>query len=121
MASKKTIVLGASPNPERASYQAVQLLNSKHHEVIALGIKAGTIDGIDIQTDKPTITNIDTISLYVGPDKQSEWYPYLLSIHPRRIIFNPGTENPELLQLAQAHGIQTETSCTLVLLSTGQY
>ncbi|HRG69900.1 MAG: CoA-binding protein [Saprospiraceae bacterium] len=121
MSSKKTIVLGASPNPDRASYQAVQLLNSKHHDVIALGIKAGIIDGIEIQLDKPMPTAIDTISLYLGPDKQAEWYPYILSIHPRRIIFNPGTENQELLQLAQAHGIQTEAACTLVLLSTGQY
>jgi len=121
MASKKTIVLGASPNPERAAYQAVELLNKYQHEPIAIGIKTGTVDGIEIQTDKPNLEGIDTISLYIGPDKQAEWYPYILSIHPRRIIFNPGTENPELMKLAQAHGIQTEAACTLVLLSTGQY
>lgn len=121
MSSKKTIVLGASSNPERYAYRAVLQLKKHGHEVIALGKKEGEIDGVIIHTDKPLYKSVDTVSLYLNPDHQKEWYPYILSIHPRRIIFNPGAENPELSQVAAAHGIQTDESCTLVLLSIGQY
>ena len=121
MSSKKTIVLGATTNPDRASYQAVQKLNQNHHEVIPVGIREGEIEGIKIINDKILFKSIDTLSLYIGPANQPEWYPYILALHPRRLIFNPGTENPELQKMANAHGIQTEEACTLVLLQTGQY
>ncbi|MBK6544077.1 MAG: CoA-binding protein [Saprospiraceae bacterium] len=121
MKSKKTLVLGATTNPERYSYLAVKKLMEYHHEVIPVGIRKGEIEGIKIENNKPVLKSIDTISLYLNPDHQQEWYPYILSTHPRRLIFNPGTENQELQKLAQEHGIHTEEACTLVLLQTGQY
>ncbi len=118
---KRTIVLGASIHPERYSNRAVIQLQKHGHEVIAIGNREGEINGVKIHTDKPFLKSVDTISLYLNPVHQQEWYPYILSIHPRRIIFNPGAENDELSQMAAAHGIQTDESCTLVLLTTGQY
>lgn len=119
--SKKTIVLGASINPERYSNKAVIQLKKNGHEVIAIGNHEGEINGVKIQTGKPLINSVDTLSLYLNPIHQKEWYAYILSIQPRRIIFNPGTENSELARMAAAYGIQTEEACTLVLLTTGQY
>jgi predicted CoA-binding protein len=119
--SKKTVVLGASIHPERYSNRAVRQLQKQGHEVIAIGNAEGEIDGVKIHTDKPELSSVDTLSLYLNPTHQKEWYSYILSINPRRIIFNPGTENSELEDLADSHGIQTDESCTLVLLSTGQY
>ncbi|HEX5624941.1 MAG TPA: CoA-binding protein [Saprospiraceae bacterium] len=116
-----TIVLGASPNPARYAYLAVRSLKLHGHEAFPVGIKAGQIDDTAIATDRPALKGIDTISLYLNPDHQRDWYSYILSIHPRRIIFNPGTENEELEKMAAAHGIQTISACTLVMLSTGQY
>jgi predicted CoA-binding protein len=118
---KKTIVIGASVHPERYSNKAVIQLKKNGHEVIAIGNSEGEIDGIKIHTDKPMISHVDTISLYLNPDHQKEWYAYILSIYPRRLIFNPGAENSELMQIAASHGIQTDESCTLVLLTTKQY
>ncbi len=118
---KKTLVLGASPNPERASWQVVKKLNSLGFETIAVGNKSGSIGQIDIKLDKPFENDIHTISMYLNADRQKEFYSYILSVHPRRIIFNPGAENSELAVLAAAHGIQVENACTLVLLSTGQF
>ncbi|HRI00153.1 MAG TPA: CoA-binding protein [Saprospiraceae bacterium] len=120
MNSKTTAVIGASPNQDRYSYKAVEMLTSYHHEVIALGQKTGTIADVPINTDRPNI-NVDTVSLYLNPTNQESWYSYILQLRPRRIIFNPGTENPVLSSLAQAHGIECTEACTLVLLSTGQY
>jgi predicted CoA-binding protein len=121
MQSKLTIVLGASSHVERYSHKAVLRLRQFGHEVVAIGKTAGEIDGIKIQTDRPDIKAVDTVTLYLNPVHQHEWYSYILSIHPRRIIFNPGAENPELAKLANAHGIQTDEACTLTLLATGQY
>ena len=119
--NKKTIVIGASDNPERYAYKAVKLLTAYHQEVVALGIKQGQIDEVPIQTDRPIMNDIHTITLYLNPERQEDWYSYILSVHPRRIVFNPGTENEKLASLAQAHGIATEEACTLVLLNTNQY
>ena len=119
--SKKTIVLGASPHAERYSNRAVLQLKKYGHEVIAIGNAGGEIDGVILQTGKPMEYGVDTISLYLNPKHQAEWYAYILSVHPRRILFNPGAENEQLEQIAAAHGIQTDESCTLVLLTTGQY
>lgn len=117
----KTLVLGATDNPDRYAYRAVHQLKKYGHEVVPVGIRKGQVAGIDIQTDRPTAQGIDTVTLYVGPKNQPGWYDYILSLKPRRIIFNPGTENAELEQKAQAAGIQTEEACTLVMLSVGQY
>lgn len=120
-APKKTLVLGASDNPARYSFRAVHQLKSHGHEVVPVGIRKGTVAGLPIHTDRPAAADIDTVTLYVGPQNQSSWYDYILDLQPRRIIFNPGTENPELERLAQARGIATEEACTLVMLSIGQY
>lgn len=116
----KTLVIGASLNPERYSYKAVKLLKHHGHEVYAYGIQHGYIDDVSIGHEMPE-TGIDTVTLYLQPARQKEFYNQLLKLNPRRIIFNPGTENSELEQLANAIGIQTENACTLVLLNTGQY
>jgi len=118
---KKTVVLGASANPERYSYLAVQNLTKQNHSVIAIGNKAGLINGVAIITDHPAEKDVDTVTLYLNPTAQKEYYDYIFSLHPKRIIFNPGTENDELENLAKAKGIQAIEACTLVMLRTGQY
>ena len=119
---KRTLVLGASPSPERYAFKATQMLSKHRHKVFPVGLRKGKIDDHDILTDTPEIENIDTLTLYVGPKNQPVYYDYILNvINPRRIIFNPGTENKALEKLAQTKGIQTEEACTLVLLSIGNY
>lgn len=118
---KLTIVIGASPNPARYSYLAVQRLAAHSHPVIAVGKRSGAIGSIPVQPNPPDIKEADTVTLYINPSLQPLYYDYLLSLHPRRIIFNPGTENKELEALAQKNNIATLEACTLVLLSTGQY
>ena len=118
---KKTLVLGASDNPGRYSFRAVHMLKNHGHDVVPVGIRRGQVAGQDIHTDRPQLPDIDTVTLYVGPQNQPAWYDYILSLKPRRILFNPGTENPELERLAQQQGIRTEEACTLVLLSIGNY
>ena len=119
--SKKTVVLGASPNPDRYSNMAVRRLRNAGHPVTAIGLNPATIGDVEIATEQQAITDVDTVTLYLNAGNQIEYYDYILSLHPRRIIFNPGAENPELEALASAHGIQPVEACTLVLLSTGQY
>lgn len=121
MLSKKTIVLGASDHPERYSYKAVIQLQQSGYEVVAVGNRVGNIQGVAIHTGRPALNSIDTITVYLNPEHQKDWYNYILSVYPKRIILNPGAENDELKRIAQEHGIQVEESCTLVLLSTGQY
>lgn len=116
---KKTIVIGASPNPDRFSYKAVRLLHRNEHPVVAQGIREGKIDDIDIIKGKPQVNDIHTVTMYVGPARQAEYYDYILSLKPKRIIFNPGTENPEFKQMAEQNGIETVENCTLVMLNTG--
>ena len=119
--NKKTLVLGASENPARYSYLAINRLTNNKHPVVAIGKKKGMVAGITIETEKIEVTDIDTVTLYVGPQHQKEYYDYIISLHPKRIIFNPGTENDELVRLAVKNNIQPLEACTLVLLSTGQY
>jgi predicted CoA-binding protein len=121
LAPKKTVVLGASPNPRRYSYLAVQRLRNAGHPVAAIGRKPATVGDVDIITYKAAVEAVDTVTLYLNAANQMEYYDYILSLHPRRIIFNPGAENPELEALASANGIEPVEACTLVLLSTGQY
>lgn len=118
---KKTLVLGASENPERYSNKAILRLRSKGHSVVAIGRRKGQVDDVPIGTDQEPVADIDTVTLYLNPTNQKPYYDYILSLHPKRIIFNPGTENPELEQLAEENGIYTQEACTLVLLGTGQY
>lgn len=118
----KTLVLGASPNPQRYSYLAIDKLRMHQHEVIAIGLRPGRVADVDILTEWPSIIpELDTITLYLGPDLQKPLYDQIIAFHPRRIIFNPGTENVELMQLAEAAGIEVEAACTLVLLSLNAF
>ena len=121
MENKKTLVIGASPNPSRYSYKAVSLLRSYNYPVEALGIKEGQIGDVEIQFGKPELSDIHTVTLYVGPERQPEYYDYILSLNPKRLIFNPGTENIELENLAKQAGIVTIENCTLVMLNTGRF
>lgn len=118
-----TAIIGASTNPQRYSYIAAQMLSDRTYPFIPIGIKQGTIFGkpiLDIR-EKPPIKDIDTLTLYLGNKNQSDWTEYILSLKPRRIIFNPGAENLEFQRLANNNGIETLNACTLVMLSTGQY
>jgi uncharacterized protein len=122
MSNKKTLVLGASPNPARYSNIATHRLVMHGHEVIPLGIRHGKIGDLDIELEQKIWNEVDTLTLYMNPQRQAPFYDYILNtIAPKRIIFNPGTENEELRLLAQKKNIQTNYACTLVLLSTGQY
>ena len=121
MSSKKTLVLGASANPATYSYLAVNKLSRFNHPVIGIGKRKGKAGDIEIDTEQKPFTDIDTITLYLNPKNQKQYYDYIISLKPKRIIFNPGTENPELYELAKQNNIQVMEACTLVLLSTGQY
>ena len=118
---KKTLVLGASDNPSRYSYLAVQRLRKHGHDVVAIGRKATKVEDVAIEKETSNFENIDTVTLYLNPQHQKEYYDYILSLNPKRIIFNPGTENDELKKLATQKGIQSLEACTLVMLSTNQY
>jgi predicted CoA-binding protein len=118
---KKTVVLGASDNPSRYSFLAIQKLRRYGHPVVAIGKKTGTVGDTAVITERPEEKEVDTITLYLNPAHQKQYYDYILSLHPKRIIFNPGAENPELEQLAEANDIEPMEACTLVLLGTGQY
>jgi predicted CoA-binding protein len=119
--NKPTVVIGASPNSDRYSYKATISLQQHQQPVFPIGIRNGQINGLDIITNKPALENIDTVTLYVGPDNQDPWIDYIFSLNPKRIIFNPGTENPEFEALAESKGIEALEACTLVLLSINQY
>ena len=118
---KKTLVLGASDNPSRYSYLAIQRLRSHGHPVVAIGRKNTKVNDVIIEKEKQDVHNIDTVTLYLNPTHQQEYYNYIVSLKPKRIIFNPGTENEELIRLAMENNIQPLEACTLVMLSTGQY
>ena len=118
---KKTLVIGASENPDRYSYLAVEKLKKYGHPVIALGRKSGIIGETKIETGKPQEEQIDTVTLYINPELQKQYADYIMLLHPKRLIFNPGTENDDLYQMAKANGIEPLEACTLVMLGTGQY
>ena len=119
--TKKTLVLGASENPARYSYLAIKRLLAHQHPVVAIGKKQGFLNGVTIEKEKKDWKDIDTVTLYLNPENQKQYYDYIMSLKPRRIIFNPGTENEALYALSKKNGIQVQEACTLVLLSTGQY
>lgn len=118
---KKTLIIGASPNPERYAYRAAHMLTSKGHDIVNVGIKNGSVAGVEIEKPGVVHSDIDTVTLYIGPYLQTQYYDYILKTKPKRVVFNPGTENAELEGLLVANGIEPVEACTLVLLSTGQY
>jgi predicted CoA-binding protein len=121
MKNKKTVVIGATSKPEKYAYKAITKLVEKGYSVLAIGQNAGEVAGIKIQTKAIPLKNIDTITLYLNPTRQRDYYNYIVESKPKRVIFNPGTENPEFYQLLELNAIQVEVACTLVLLATNQY
>ena len=121
MEPKKTVVLGATPNPSRYAYLATNRLKEYNQPVVPVGIRQGEIGGTEILQGTPPIEEVDTVTLYLGAPRQKQYYEYILSLEPKRIIFNPGTENPELVQLAKEQGIESVRGCTLVMLAVGDY
>ena len=120
---KKTVIIGATNNPARYAFIAAETLKRYGHEFVPVGIRKGEVMGQPILNifDKPVIDNVDTVTLYIGPRRQPEWYDYILGLKPKRIIFNPGTENSEFEKLSDDRGIEPVEACTLVMLRTGQY
>jgi predicted CoA-binding protein len=119
---KTTLVLGASLKPQRYSNIAITRLRSNQVPVVALGLREGTVAGVDIQTGRPDLSDgIHTVTLYLNPSRQEEWYDYIVDLSPERVIFNPGTENPAFYEVLKKNNIQVEVACTLVMLSIGNY
>jgi uncharacterized protein len=119
--SKKTLVLGASANPARYSFLAINKLREHDHPVIALGKRPAQVADVSIADKTSHIPELDTVSIYLNKDNQKNYYNYIISEHPRRVIFNPGAENPEFEIMLADKGIKVQEACTLVLLATGQY
>ena len=119
--SKSTLVFGASTNPERYSNKAMRMLKEYNHSIVAIGVRENEFEGTKILTGHPELRGIDTVTMYMGDDRQAEHEDYILSLEPRRIIFNPGAENISLFNKARAQGIEVLEACTLVMLRTGQY
>lgn len=118
---KKTLVMGASTNPDRYSYKAIKMLGRYGHPVVAVGKKEDNLDGLKIEKEHVPFEDVDTITLYLNPMNQRQYYDYIIGLKPERVIFNPGTENPELYSLLRENGIEIEVACTLVMLSINQY
>lgn len=118
---KKTLIIGASPNPMRYAYRAAQMLKAKGHTIVNVGIKKGEVAGVQIEGPEDIHEDIHTITLYIGPQLQDGYFDYILKTKPKRVIFNPGTENDELETLLKANAIEPVEACTLVMLATGQY
>lgn len=118
---KKTMIIGATPNADRYAYRAAQLLKAKGHAIVNIGIKQGEVAGVQIEKPSEIKEDIDTITLYIGPALQPGYYDYILDTKPKRVIFNPGTENREFEKTLDLHGIEPIEACTLVMLATGQY
>ena len=121
--AKKTVIVGSTPKPYRYAHQAALMLEEREFPFVPLGIQEGAVLGQEILNvyDKPAIDEVDTLTLYVNPNRQKGWYDYLLSLKPNRIIFNPGSENPEFKKLAEAQGVECVEACTLVMLSVGNF
>ncbi len=117
----KVLVIGASLKEERYSNKAIRMLNHFEHDVLAIGLREGVVDGINIITEKESFENINTVTLYLNASRQEEFYNYIIKLNPKRVIFNPGTENEDLYHLLDRANIEYENSCTLVLLQTGLF
>ncbi|TCC94550.1 CoA-binding protein [Pedobacter frigiditerrae] len=118
---KKTLIIGATPNTDRYAYRAAHMLTAKGHPIVNIGVKQGEVAGVKIEKPGTPYYDIDTITLYIGPDIQNNYYDYILETKPKRVIFNPGTENPDFEKMLDLHNIEPVEACTLVLLSIGQY
>jgi len=118
---KKTLVIGASLNPSRYSNLAIKRLVNYKHQVCAIGLRPGEVSGVSISLNNEDFGEIDTVTLYLNPKRQQPFYDYIISLNPKRVIFNPGTENPEFYDLLRKNDIEHEVACTLVLLGTNQY
>jgi uncharacterized protein len=121
MKNKKTLVLGASAKPEKYAFKAITMLVEKGHSVLAIGQNTGEVAGVKIYTKAIPLSKVNTVTLYLNALRQREYYNYIIEAKPKRVIFNPGTENPEFYQLLELNKIKVEVSCTLVLLTTNQY
>ena len=117
----KTLVIGASLKPIRYSNRAIHSLRNKGVDTLAIGLRKGTVKDVDIETEKLPFKDVETITIYLNAKRQEEYYKYIISLSPKRVIFNPGTENPEFYTMLKKENIQVEVACTLVLLSTNQY
>ena len=118
---KKTLVMGASTNPGRYAYKAIKMLQRYGHPVVAVGKKEDNLDGLKIEKEHIDFDGVDTVTLYLNPMNQRPYYDYIIGLKPQRVIFNPGTENPELYELLKQNNIEIEVGCTLVMLSVNQY
>lgn len=118
---KKTVVIGASPNKDRYSYLATERLKNNNYEVVPLGIREGEINGEKIITDRPILSDIHSVAMYIGKKLQADWYDYILGLNPKRVIFNPGTENGEFERILMDKDIEVVENCTLVMLATNQF
>ena len=118
---KLTLVVGASENPQRYSNIATKRLVLHGHPVIAYGLREGMIGEIPISKSWPQHVDIDTVTLYVGPERQADLISQIIALQPKRVIFNPGTENPAFYNQLDLAGINYVEACTLVLLSLGDY
>jgi predicted CoA-binding protein len=118
---KQTLIIGANTNPTRYAYKAAQMLKAKGHPIINVGIKKGEVAGVEIEKPGEIHEDVHTITLYIRPEIQADYYDYILKTDPKRVIFNPGTENAELEELLEENGIEPVAACTLVMLATGQY
>lgn len=118
---KNTLIIGANPNPTRYAYKAAHMLKGKGHNIINVGIKRGEVAGVEIERPETIHDDVHTITLYIRDEVQKDYYDYIVKTNPKRVIFNPGTENPELEDLLVENGIQPVAACTLVMLATGQY
>lgn len=117
----KTVVLGASPNPVRFSHKAVKSLLKHDHEVVPIGFKNGLIVDQKILVGRPDLNNVHTVSLYIGSSRQTDYYEYIISLKPKRVIFNPGTVNPEFMGRLKREGIEPVSACMLVMLNEGEF
>ncbi|MES2381649.1 MAG: CoA-binding protein [Bacteroidota bacterium] len=118
---KKTLVIGASAKPDRYAYIATVMLGEYKHEVYPFGLKEGAIENVTIKTAWPTETDFDTVTLYLNKQNQKEYTDKIIALKPKRVIFNPGTENTEFEKTLREKGIEALEACTLVLLRTGQF
>lgn len=119
--TKKTLVIGASENPERYSHKAIFMLREHGHPVVAIGGRSGQVGDVHFGKEKIDFPNLNTVTLYLNPERQKDYYDYIINLHPERVIFNPGTENPEFENRLKNANIVPVEACTLVLLSTGQF
>jgi len=117
----KTLVIGASIKEYRYSNMAIHNLTAHGEEVVAIGLRKGKVAGVEIETGYPEYKDIETVTLYINALRQEQYYDYVISLSPKRVIFNPGAENHEFVRILKEHQIAFENACTLVMLSTDQF